>query len=127
MSITNYSNLKFIPTWKIQAILESPNCTGIDGADYGPVKHELESILWARQERVAGWEAKKRELGLDAAIASYRVVTRDLRPQLLVDIPSMPFEIFDNGPETAEVDGREYIVNKNGFSLVAIPPVMLPF
>jgi hypothetical protein len=64
----SYKNLDCIPTWKLQAIVESPNCTGIDGRDYGPVRHELEEILLARIERIALWEQKKRELGLDKAI-----------------------------------------------------------
>jgi hypothetical protein len=46
-----YTNLKYIPTHKIQEILNSNHCTGTDGADYGPVKHELEEILWLRQAR----------------------------------------------------------------------------
>ena len=42
-------NLKYIPTWKLKEILDSSHCTGIDGKDYEPVKHELEQILWERQ------------------------------------------------------------------------------
>jgi hypothetical protein len=45
------SKLKYIPTAKIVEILNSPNCTGVDGRDYGPVRHDLESILWERQSR----------------------------------------------------------------------------
>lgn len=41
-------NLKYIPTKKLQEILNSNHCTGIDGKDYGPVKEELEQILWER-------------------------------------------------------------------------------
>jgi hypothetical protein len=42
-------NLKFIPTWKIQEILDEPYNRGVNGKDYGPVKEELEQILWKRQ------------------------------------------------------------------------------
>jgi hypothetical protein len=41
-----FRNLKSIPIWKIREILDHPHCQGIDGADYEPVKHELEQILW---------------------------------------------------------------------------------
>lgn len=40
-----------ITTSKIKAILESHNCTGSTGADYGPIKHELEDELWRRQAK----------------------------------------------------------------------------
>ena len=33
--------IKYIPTWKIKEILDSPNCTGIDGKDYHHLKSEL--------------------------------------------------------------------------------------
>lgn len=45
---TNYKNLKYIPTRKIKAILDSPYTSGIDGADYGPVKEELQYIHWSK-------------------------------------------------------------------------------
>lgn len=44
-------NLKYIPTKKLKEILDSHHCTGINGADYEPVKHELEQILWERESR----------------------------------------------------------------------------
>lgn len=44
-------NLKYIPTKKLEEILNSNHCTGVNGADYEPVKHELEQILWERQSR----------------------------------------------------------------------------
>jgi hypothetical protein len=40
-----------IPTWKLKEILTHPHTQGIDGADYGPVKEELEQELWQRAER----------------------------------------------------------------------------
>jgi hypothetical protein len=45
------SNLKYIPTKKLNDILNSHHTTGIDGADYGPVKEELQAILWERLNR----------------------------------------------------------------------------
>lgn len=44
-------NLKHIPTKKLKEILNSNHCTGINGADYEPVKHELEGILWERESK----------------------------------------------------------------------------
>ena len=44
-------NLKYIPTWKIEDILNDPYCRGIDGADYEPYKEELQQILWERQNK----------------------------------------------------------------------------
>lgn len=44
-------NLKFIPTWKIIEILDEPYNRGVNGKDYGPVKEELEQIVWERQNR----------------------------------------------------------------------------
>jgi hypothetical protein len=43
------TNLKHIPTKKLLEILSSNHCTGINGADYEPVKEELQQILWKRQ------------------------------------------------------------------------------
>ena len=57
----SYKNLKHIPTKKLQEILESNHCTGIYGADYEPVKEELEQILWERQNRLMEAEMKKME------------------------------------------------------------------
>ena len=55
------NNLHKIPTWKIAEILNHPNCQGIDGKDYGPVKEELESVLWERQAKNCDKEIKERE------------------------------------------------------------------
>lgn len=44
-------NIKYIPTAKLKQILDSHHCTGIDGADYEPVKDELNQILWERLNR----------------------------------------------------------------------------
>ena len=49
-SKTTYKNVNATPTWKLQEIVNSNHCTGIDGTDYFPVKHELEQELWRRQE-----------------------------------------------------------------------------
>ena len=46
-----YKNLHAIPTKTISAILSHPYAQGIDGADYWPVKEELQNILWERQAR----------------------------------------------------------------------------
>lgn len=45
---SNVANLKSIPTWKLKEIIDSPNGTGIDGADYGPVMEELMDIYLER-------------------------------------------------------------------------------
>lgn len=45
-------NAKYIPTKKLTEILNSHHTTGIDGADYGPLKEELEAALWSRQSKV---------------------------------------------------------------------------
>ena len=62
----NYSNLHAIPTVTIRAILNSPYCVGVDGADYYPVKEESEAILYERQAResekaLALFEREQRE------------------------------------------------------------------
>lgn len=49
--MSSYRNLKNIPTAKLIQILDSHHTTGINGADYGPVKEELQQILWERQSR----------------------------------------------------------------------------
>lgn len=108
-----YANLKYIPTWKIECILNHPHYQGIDGKDYGPVAHELISILHERKQRMAEWEQKKRELGLDAAIRA-----------MSAEVPPIPAEA-DEGLDAAIVE--EYMVLKNSFSKVAIPPQILAF
>lgn len=37
-----------LPTHKLEEILNSHHCTGIDGADFEPIKEELQAILWER-------------------------------------------------------------------------------
>lgn len=66
MSTKNAANrkgLKFIPTARIKEILDSPNNTGIDGRDYGPVIQELEQIYF---ERIA-FTCEKRWAALERA------------------------------------------------------------
>lgn len=46
---TAYKNHCAVPTWKMSEILNHPYAQGIDGADYGPVKEELQSELWKRR------------------------------------------------------------------------------
>jgi len=53
MSKTTYKNVNAMPTWKLEGILSSPNCTGIDGADYFPVREELFSELFKRYAKEA--------------------------------------------------------------------------
>jgi len=57
----NYKNLKYIPTWKIKEILDSNYTKGINGRDYGPMKEEMEAILWERQSKVFDINMKKQE------------------------------------------------------------------
>jgi hypothetical protein len=47
-SKTTYKNLDAIPNHKLRELINSFHCIGVDGADYGPVKEELESIYWER-------------------------------------------------------------------------------
>lgn len=61
MSKTTYKSLDAIPTWKIKEILNSPYCTGIDGADYEPVKEYLEAILYERLEAESLRQVKEQE------------------------------------------------------------------
>lgn len=72
-----FSNLHCIPTWKIKEILSSPNCTGIDGKDYGPVKHELQDILWFREASARSWRRIDREIR-ESAERSERVKIQEL-------------------------------------------------
>ena len=53
------TNLKYIPTWKIKEILNDPYCRGIDGADYEPVKEELQNILNERESKMDEQNAEK--------------------------------------------------------------------
>lgn len=45
-------NLKFIPTKKLSEILSHPYTQGINGADYEPVREELQKHLWDRNEKL---------------------------------------------------------------------------
>lgn len=49
--MSGFKNLKYIPTKKLQEILNDNHTCGTNGKDYGPVKHELEQILWERQSK----------------------------------------------------------------------------
>jgi hypothetical protein len=114
-----FSNLQYIPTWKIECILAEPYNRGLDGKDYGPVKHELEEILWRRKARMAENEQKRieREKAAEAAAmaekSSYRVSLEQAPKALDEGIP--PYKAV------------EIWILENGFSTVAIPPVILPF
>ncbi len=62
-----YRNLNKIPTKTIKAILDDPYTRGKDGKDYGPVREELEEILWQRlgpeliEAELKAMEAQERE------------------------------------------------------------------
>jgi hypothetical protein len=47
---TTYKNLDAIPTWKIKEILDHHSTQSMTGQDYEPVRHELEEILFHRQQ-----------------------------------------------------------------------------
>lgn len=53
--------VRAIPTWKLEEILNSHHCTGINGADYGPIKEELQNELWRRTESVGHDSIKQHE------------------------------------------------------------------
>ena len=54
-------NLKYIPTKKLQEILNEPYCRGQDGVDYGPYLEELQQILWQRLTKLDEQELKELE------------------------------------------------------------------
>lgn len=117
----NTKNLRFIPTWKIEAILNSPNCTGIDGRDYGPVEHELKDILFERKNRLQEWELRKKLHGLDRAV-------KEMSPSKYHE--DKPTE--RKGYEIVELicEVRDYwkIAKGNGgFEIVEIPPQIMAF
>ena len=67
MSKQSYKNLTSIPTWKLKEILDSHHTVGIDGADYAPVKEELEQELWRRNDsdslkELKDFDLKQKEL-----------------------------------------------------------------
>lgn len=99
----NYKNLQYIPTWKLQEILDSPNCTGKDNRDYGPVKHELEQILWERQQNQAVL------LTLSKTVSECRSTKEVKVEEGESHFPIVECWILPNG------------------SLLAIPPVILEF
>ena len=46
------SKYKYIPTKKLTEILDDPYTRGSNGRDYEPVRHELEQVLWERENRI---------------------------------------------------------------------------
>ncbi|MBA3754837.1 MAG: hypothetical protein H0X02_00780 [Nitrosomonas sp.] len=101
----NVRGLKSIPTWKIQEILESPNCTGIDGRDYGPVEDELRSILCSRLERLSKHNQAKALKALESV------------------------KVLDEGLDSVFVEHDEFIKVNDGWfiNLVKIPPMIMNF
>lgn len=100
-----YSNLKNIPTVKIEEILNSaPYYTTDKGTDYGPVKEELERILWERQGKE----------------------DFNFPPEL----PVSPSDILDRTELICEIREEWKVksaVNDFGFYTVAIPPRIMNF
>lgn len=126
----NVASLQFIPTWKIKEILDSPNCTGIDGRDYGPVRHELESILHERNNRVQEWTLRKALHGFERA---RREKIADIFPDEAY-IPAAPkamaVEAFDlDRVEVVSVVREFWKINREngGFDIVDIPPMIMSF
>lgn len=54
MKKSTFKNIDAIPTKKIKEILNDPDCKTSTGRDYGPVKHELEDILFYRMDKERG-------------------------------------------------------------------------
>jgi hypothetical protein len=55
-----------MPTHQLRAILNDPFTRGIDGADYAPIRHELEAELWRRMDKelstlLANYERSERQ------------------------------------------------------------------
>lgn len=98
-----YQNLKFIPTVKIEEILSTAYSTTDRGTDYGPVKEELERILWERQGKE----------------------DFNFPPEL----PVSPSDILDRTELICEIREEWKVNGTNGFSFytVAIPPRIQPF
>lgn len=57
-----YKNLDAIPTKTLHQILSHPFTQGIDGADYEPVRHELEGIYYKRMNTLTEKIIKDYEL-----------------------------------------------------------------
>lgn len=123
----NIHNLQFIPTWKIKEILDSPNCTGIDGRDYGPVRHELEQILFERNNRVQEWQLRKALHGFERA-----------RREKIADIfPDEAWEPKAVARKAQKEEVIELIVEirdfwklkraNGGFDIIEIPPQIMGF
>lgn len=144
----NVKNLQFIPTWKIKAILEHPNTQGIDGRDYGPVRHELEDILFERQNRVQEWKLRKamhgferarkefggkKELEEAAPVAPIVEKTAEVKSAKASENSapvetSAPFDL-DRVEVISHVKEFWKITKENNFSfeLVEIPPMIMNF
>jgi len=114
-------NFKFIPTWKLKLILDSPNCTGIDGCDYGPWKEELEQILFERNNRLQEWELRKTMHGLDQAIKAMSEKSNETA--------KLPSDWLDRTEAFSEINDFWKIKGPNGFSyeILAIPPLIMAF
>lgn len=124
----NYKNLQFIPTWKLKAILEHPNCQGIDGRDYGPVREELEHILFERQNKLQEWELRKKLHGLDRAV---REMGQGVKKDSAVKDPAVKADKA-RGYEIVEliVEIRDFwklSKGNGGFEIIEIPPQIMAF
>ncbi len=108
----NSSTFKFIPTWKLQAILENPYCVGVDGCDYHPYKEELESILFERLNRLQAWELRK-------ALAAR------LEVDVLESLNSV--DVLESLEIPPHFDVDEFYTCSNGFSTVLIPKIIMSF
>jgi hypothetical protein len=123
----NYKNLRFIPTWKLEAILDHPHTQGIDGRDYGPVREELEQILWERKQRLQEWTLRKQMHGLDRAIKEMSPASKgplkEKAAKVLAPIPEIPASCDEGIPEFPTLE----VWAMNDGELLVIPPVILPF
>lgn len=120
-TLPRYSNLKNIPTVKIQEILDSaPYYTTDKGTDYGPVKEELERILWERGNRAQKWELVKGKHKGDLDKALAEMEAREIMP---------PVPELERTMLICEIRESWRIESENGFSYieVAIPPRLMPF
>lgn len=125
-----YQNLKNIPTVKIVEILNSaPYYVTDKGTDYGPVKDELERILWERQ-------GKHDERAMRAIVSDERangavralVQVQDAK-DILPETPVVALGILDRTELICEILESWKVVSENGFgfSIVAIPPRIMNF
>lgn len=118
---TNFKNLQNIPTWKLEEILNHPHTQGIDGRDYGPVRHELEDILFKRKQRLQEWELRKQMHGFKRAFSE--MGTTKTAPKASEAIPEIPAEADEGILPVIE----ERMILDNGFSFVVIPPEIMPW